>query len=197
MLRLRDAGCHNINVVTPTHVVPMLLAALDRAAAEGLDLPLVYNTGGYDRLDVLELLDGVVDIYMPDAKFADDDVARRLCDAPDYPAVNRAALRQMYAQVGDLELDERGLARRGLLVRHLVLPGDLAGTDRVMAFIAQELSTQTYVNLMDQYRPCHLAGRWPQIARRPTPEELHQAAADARRAGLTRLEQPRARLPWF
>ena len=195
-LRLQEAGCHNLNVVTPSHVVPMILDALQAAARDGLNLPLVYNTGGYDDLDVLLALDGVVDIYMPDAKFADAAVADRLCDAPDYPEVNRAALAEMFRQVGDLELDGEGIAVRGLLVRHLVMPGGVAGTDEVMAFIAQELSTETYVNLMDQYRPCARAGRFPGICRRVTDEEMVEARRSAQMAGLTRLDD-RARLPWF
>lgn len=195
-LQLQGAGCHNLNVVTPTHVVPMILDALQVASEEGLAIPLVYNTGGYDDLDVLRTLDGVVDIYMPDAKFADADPAARFCDAPDYPEVNRAALAEMVRQVGDLELDDEGIATRGLLVRHLVMPGDLAGTDRTMEFIAQELSTETYVNLMDQYRPCAGAGRFPELCRRVTGDEMVEARRAARMAGLTRLDD-RVNLPWF
>ena len=196
MTRLQEVGCHNINVVTPTHVVPMIMEALGVAAAAGLRLPLVYNTGGYDPVDVLQLLDGVVDIYMPDAKFADTPSARRFCDAPDYPEVNRDALREMHRQVGDLELDSAGIARRGLLVRHLVMPDDLAGTSSVVEFLARELSTETYVNLMDQYRPCGQAGRFAELGRRVTEEEMREARLAARHAGLTRLDD-RARLPWL
>jgi len=196
MLRLQEVGCHNINVVTPTHVAPMVVAALSGAAEDGLRIPLVYNTGGYDPADVLQLLDGVVDIYMPDAKFADPEVARRYCEAPDYPEVNRRALREMHRQVGDLQTDAAGVARRGLLVRHLVMPGDLAGTSEVMAFLASELSTETYVNLMDQYRPCGEAGRFPEITRRVTSDEMREARRATRHAGLTRLDD-RVRLPWF
>ncbi len=188
MLRLAEVGCHNVNAVTPTHVVPMLVAALDVAAGDGLELPLVYNTGGFDEVDVLAALDGVVDVYMPDAKFADPEPARRYCAAPDYPEVNRAALREMHRQVGDLQIDADGLATRGLLVRHLVMPDDRAGTAEVMEFLARELSPDTYVNLMDQYRPCHDAGRFPEIARRPTADELQEARLAARHAGITRLD---------
>lgn len=195
-LQLQEAGCHNLNVVTPTHVVPMILDALVAGAEAGLSIPLVYNTGGYDDIGVLRALDGVVDIYMPDAKFADEGVAERLCDAGDYPEVNRAALKEMFRQVGDLELDSEGIAVRGLLVRHLVMPGDLAGTDRVMEFIAQEVSTETYVNVMNQYRPCAGAGRFPDICRRVTDDEMVEARRAAKMAGLTRLDD-RARLPWF
>ena len=196
-LRLAEVGCHNLNLVTPTHVVPMAIAALDIAAREGLALPLVYNTGGYDEPSVIRELDGIVDVYMPDAKFADAGVAGRLCDAPDYPEVNRVVLKEMHRQVGDLELDEGGLAVRGLLVRHLVMPGGLAGTQEVMEFLARELSTDTYVNLMDQYRPCGGVGRFPEIWRRVTAEEMQEARYAARLAGITRLDD-RVRLgPWF
>ncbi len=187
-LRLQEVGCHNLNWVTPTHVVPMALAGLDVAAKEGLSLPLVFNTGGYDDPSVIRALDGVVDIYMPDAKFAHPDAAERFCEAPDYPEVNRAVLREMHRQVGDLDVGEDGLARRGLLIRHLVMPDDQAGTDRVMEFIAQELSTETYVNLMDQYRPCAGAGRFPEISRRVTSQEMDEARHAARMAGITRLD---------
>ncbi len=187
-LRLQEVGCHNLNWVTPTHVVPMAVAALDIAAREGLRLPLVYNTGGYDDLSVIRELDGVVDIYMPDAKFDDGEVAARFCGAPDYPEVNRAVLREMHRQVGDLVIDGDGLAVRGLLVRHLVMPDGLAGTEGVMGFIARELSTETYVNLMDQYRPCAGSGRFPEISRRPTAVELEEARHAARIAGVARLD---------
>ncbi|RME88976.1 MAG: radical SAM protein, partial [Anaerolineae bacterium] len=151
MLRLQMAGCHNINFVSPSHVVPQILAAVRLAARRGLRLPLVYNTGGYDSPEALELLDGVIDIYMPDMKYADSEPAHRFSRVRDYPQVNRAAVREMHRQVGDLEIDERGLARRGLLVRHLVLPNGLAGTGKIVRFLAEEISPNTYLNLMDQY----------------------------------------------
>ena len=196
MVQLQEVGCHNVNVVTPTHVAPMILEALVVAAAGGLRVPLVYNTGGYDPVDVLRLLDGVVDIYMPDAKFAHSSPAQRFCDAPDYPEVNRDALREMHRQVGDLEMDDEGIARHGLLVRHLLMPDDLAGTAEVMEFLAMELSTETYVNLMDQYRPCGRVAGFPEIGRRVTETEMREARLAARHAGLTRLDD-RARLPWL
>ena len=183
-LRLQELGCHNLNLVTPTHVVPMAIEALDVAAGEGLRLPLVYNTGGYDDLEVIRALAGVVDIYMPDAKFGDPAAADRYCGAPDYPEVNRAVLREMHRQVGDLDIGDDGLARGGLLVRHLVMPEDQAGTAAVMEFIARELSTETYVNLMDQYRPCAGAGRFPEISRRVTTAEMDEARQAARLGGL-------------
>jgi len=196
MLELQGAGCHNINLVSPSHVVPQILAALVIAARAGLHLPLVYNTGGYDSLDTLALLDGVVDIYMPDVKYADPDIGRRLSGIPDYPSVNRPAVNEMHRQVGDLQLDQRDIARRGLLVRHLVLPGRLAGTETIVNWLA-ELSPGTYLNLMDQYRPsyrAHQATRFPQLGRRLTRAEYDQAVQAARRAGLNRLDRRRRTL---
>ncbi len=186
MLELQAAGCHNVNLVTPSHVVAQVLAGVLLAAAAGLRVPLVYNTGGYDSLEALALLDGVVDIYMPDMKYGDSDIARRLSHVRDYVAVNEAAVREMHRQVGDLVLDERGVARRGLLVRHLVLPGGLAGTEHVLEFIAREISPRTYVNVMDQYRPCYRADEVPALARPIRPEEYDEATDHARRLGLTR-----------
>ncbi|HZY03768.1 MAG TPA: radical SAM protein [Anaeromyxobacteraceae bacterium] len=188
MLGLQQAGCHNVNLVSPSHVVPQVLAALDIAARRGLSLPLVWNTGGYDSPEALRLLDGVVDVYMPDAKYGDSAVARRLSRVRDYVEVNRAALEEMHRQVGDLVLDEEGLAQRGLLVRHLVLPGGLAGTEAVMRFLAEEISPRTWVNLMGQYRPCYRADEVPEVARRPTAAELREALSAARQAGLRRLD---------
>jgi putative pyruvate formate lyase activating enzyme len=188
MLELEEAGCHNVNLVSPSHVVASILESLDLAAARGLSLPLVYNTGGYDSPEALALLDGVVDIYMPDMKYADEDRARRYSSTRDYPSVNRAAVREMHRQVGDLVLDGRGIARRGLLVRHLVLPGDLANTEAIAAFLAREISPDTYINVMDQYRPCYRAAEYPEIARRPERREIAQAFGAARRQGLRRFD---------
>ncbi len=188
MLGLQQAGCHNLNLVSPSHVVAQVLAALEIAARRGLSLPLVWNSGGYDSLEGLRLLDGAVDVYMPDVKYGDSAVARRLSKVRDYVEVNRAAVREMHRQVGDLVVDEDGLARRGLLVRHLVLPAGLAGTEAAMRFLAEEVSPRTWVNLMDQYRPCYRAGEVPEVARRPTAGELREALAAARRAGLRRLD---------
>jgi putative pyruvate formate lyase activating enzyme len=188
MLELQDLGCHNINFVSPSHVVPQILAAVEAAARRGLTLPLVYNTGGYDSLAALELLDGVVDIYMPDMKYGDAATAKRYSHVPDYPAVNQAAVREMHRQVGDLVLDERGVAVRGLLVRHLVLPNGLAGTGAVLGFLAREISSNTYVNLMTQYHPDWKAGALPALSRRIRGEEWLEALALAAAAGLTRLD---------
>ncbi len=187
MLALQESGCHNINFVTPTHQVPQILRALAIAVVQGLRLPLVYNCGGYESLETLRLLDGVFDIYMPDFKYADAGVARRYSGVGDYPEVARAALSEMHRQAGDLRLDSRGVALRGLLVRHLVLPHGLAGTGEVVRFLAA-LSPDTYVNLMAQYRPCYRAREYPLLTRRPTRAEIEEALQSARAAGLHRLD---------
>jgi len=197
MLRLQAQGCHNINFVTPTHQVPMILAALPRAIEGGLRVPLVYNTGGYDAVPTLQLLDGVIDIYMPDFKFWDPAVAAQLCNAADYPEVARQALKEMHRQVGDLVLDEQGVAQRGLLVRHLVLPHGLAGTKEVMEFLAQEISPHTYVNVMGQYRPCGQAHTQPLLADFLTAAEHQEALRLARQAGLTRLDRRDRLFRWL
>lgn len=188
MLYLQARGCHNINLVTPSHVVPQFLEALVLAAQRGLHLPIVYNTGTYDRVETLRLLEGVVDIYMPDFKFFDPEVGRRLAQAPDYPEVARRAIQEMHRQVGDLVLDEHGLARRGLLVRHLVMPNRLAGTQQVMRFLAREISRDTYVNIMPQYRPEGQAHRHPDLSRPITTAEYREALDMARHEGLHRFD---------
>ena len=193
MLSLQAGGCHNINLVSPTHVVPQILAALELAAGAGLCVPLVYNSGGYDSVDTLKLLDGIVDIYMPDMKYSDARVAEELSGIKDYPEFNRVAVKEMHRQVGDLDLDERGVARRGLLVRHLVLPQGLAGTEEVARFLAREVSTNTYLNVMAQYRPCHKAFQHPSLSRSITREEFNEAVAMARKHGLHRLDRREAR----
>ena len=192
MLELQQAGCHNINLVTPSHVVPQILAAVYLAAQQGLSVPLVYNCSGYDRVETLQLLDGIVDIYMPDFKFWYADVARDTCNAPDYPELARHALLEMHRQVGDLVIDKTsGLAVKGILVRHLVLPGGLAGTAKIMAFLANSLSRDTYVNVMSQYRPCGRAREMPALAVALSPAEYDQAVRAANAAGITRLDKPR------
>jgi putative pyruvate formate lyase activating enzyme len=188
MLELQALGCHNLNLVTPSHVVAQVLEALVIAAGAGLRLPLVYNTGGYDSPEALGLLDGVVDISMPDLKYGASGLARRYSHCRDYVEVNQRAVREMHRQVGDLVVDDRGLAVRGLLVRHLVLPGDLAGTDEVLSFLASEISRDTYLNLMDQYRPCYQAGEHPPLDRRLTDLEYRRARETASRLGLHRLD---------
>ncbi len=194
MLDLQERGCHNINLVSPTHVLAPILEALAIAAGGGLSLPLVWNTGGYDSLSGLALLDGVVDIYMPDIKYADAEIGYRYSRVRDYPRVNQAAVKEMHRQVGDLVLDERGVARRGLLVRHLVLPGGLAGTEPVARFLAEEVSRDTYINIMDQYRPCYRAHDHPPLNRSITPDEYREAMEAARAAGLHRFDQRVRRL---
>jgi putative pyruvate formate lyase activating enzyme len=190
MLSLQSRGCHNINLVSPTHVVPYILEALELAVSRGLHLPLVYNSGGYDSVETLELLDGVVDIYMPDMKYSDEKTAERFSGVKNYPEINRAAVREMHRQVGDLQIDEQGVAQRGLLVRHLVLPNGLAGTEGVVHFLAQEVSTNTYLNVMAQYHPCHKAFDVPELARSVNRGEFDEAVNLARRQGLSRLDRP-------
>jgi len=188
MLGLQRAGCLNINLVTPTHMVAQILAALDLAVPLGLTLPLVYNTSGYDRVETLQLLDDVVDIYMPDVKFASREAGARYAAAPDYGEVARAAVTEMHRQVGDLWIDAEGIARRGVLVRHLVMPGGLAETRDVCRFLARGVSRDTYVNLMAQYRPCGEAFRHAEINRRVTGAEYATALSIAQEEGLWRLD---------
>lgn len=188
MLELQEKGCHNINLVTPTHQMPMILASLAHAAAGGLRIPLVYNCGGYESLAAIRLLEGVVDIYMPDFKLAEIRNAVVYLDAKDYPNVVKAAIKEMHRQVGDLLLDERGIALRGLLVRHLVLPGGLADTKEVLRFVAEEISPNTYLNIMDQYRPQWRAARNPPLDRRITGQEFDRALSIARQFNLIRID---------
>ncbi|NJB68103.1 putative pyruvate formate lyase activating enzyme [Desulfobaculum xiamenense] len=196
MLSLARRGAHNINLVSPSHVVPQILEALVIACEEGLNLPLVYNSGGYDAQETLRLLDGVVDIYMPDAKFWSSDAAKAYADAQDYPQRAREAIAEMHRQVDDLVVNDDGIAERGLLVRHLVLPEGLAGTKDWMVFLAR-LSLNTYVNVMAQYRTCGPAAKRRELARSPTGAEIAQAKRMAREAGLSRLDQREAELAKF
>jgi putative pyruvate formate lyase activating enzyme len=189
MLNLQAMGCHNINLVSPSHVVAQILAALEIAAGKGLRLPLVYNSGGYDSPEALALLDGVIDIYMPDMKYGDADLAKKYSHAPDYVRVNQAAVREMHRQVGDLKLTADNIAQRGLLVRHLVLPGGIAGTEAVVRFLAEEISRETYLNIMDQYRPTYRAGEYPELNRMITHDEYRKALDLAHRYGLKRLDR--------
>jgi putative pyruvate formate lyase activating enzyme len=190
MLALQNQGCHNINFVSPSHVVPQILSAVAIAAAHGLSIPLVYNTGGYDRIPTLQLLEGVFDIYMPDFKFWDPQVAESACQAGDYPEIARKALLEMHRQVGDLQVDEQGIARRGLLIRHLVLPDELAGTRKIMKFIAQNLSPDSYVNIMSQYRPCGRAAEVSGLNSNLKPDDYHGAVQAAKAEGINRLDRP-------
>ena len=187
MLYLQSLGCHNINFVTPSHQVPQILAALEVAIPKGLKIPLVYNTGGYDSIQELKLMENIIDIYMPDFKYWDKEVAKKYSiEAKDYPEIARAAFKEMHRQVGDLVINEKGIAQRGMLIRHLVLPEGLAGTKGVMHFIATELSKNSYVNIMDQYRPCGQAWDFPPLDRRISHEEYRKAIDIAKKEGLHR-----------
>lgn len=197
MLGLQEQGCHNINLVSPTHAVAQILEALELASQQGLRLPLVYNSGGYESVETLKLLDGVVDIYMPDMKYADAAVAERYSGVPHYPQVNRAAVKEMHRQVGDLVLDTMGIAQRGVLVRHLVLPGGLAGTGDTARFLAHEVSPNTYFNIMDQYRPRYRAAQFPPLDRPISRQEYRDAIRLARNAGLHRLDTRESRRVYF
>jgi putative pyruvate formate lyase activating enzyme len=195
MLELQNSGCHNINLVSPSHVVPPILAAIWSAAQNGLCLPIVYNTGGYDSLCTLHLLDGVIDIYMPDMKYASSPIARKYSKIPHYPQSNQAAVKEMHRQVGELQVDAQGLAKRGLLVRHLVLPNGLAGTAEIVRFLAEEISPDTYLNLMDQYHPAFNVSQYPNQfpkLRRPVTRQEYQTARElALAAGLHRFDERR------
>ena len=186
MLALQNHRCSNINLVTPTHLVAPIMAAIELAKNKGLTLPIVYNTGGYDSAETLELLAGSIDIYMPDMKYSDSAVAEQLCDAPDYPEVNFAAVKKMHRQVGDLQLKD-GLAFRGLLVRHLVLPNQLAGSFKIIDFLADQISPATTINIMDQYRPCFRAFSHPQLNQRPTHQQIESVRQYAIEKGLNAL----------
>jgi putative pyruvate formate lyase activating enzyme len=193
MLDLQRQGCHNINFVTPEHVVPQIIEALPLAIEAGLRVPLVYNTSAYDSMESLALMDGIIDIYMPDFKYWDGEMARKYSRAPDYPEVARRTIKEMHRQVGELVFDEQGLARRGLLIRHLVMPNDIAGTLEVARWIARELSPHTYVNLMSQYRPAGKVSShdFAEINHRLSAQEYELALDAARRVGLKRLDPRR------
>jgi putative pyruvate formate lyase activating enzyme len=189
MLALQARGCHNINLVSPTHVVPQILKGLEIAINQGLRLPLVYNSGGYDSAETLKILDGIIDIYMPDMKYSDERTAEELSGIKSYPTINQAAIKEMHRQVGDLKTEEDGIAIRGLLIRHLVLPHGLAGTKETMKFIAEDISPNSYVNVMAQYHPCYKAFQIPQLAKPLSRQEFLEAIELAKRAGLNRLDR--------
>jgi putative pyruvate formate lyase activating enzyme len=191
MLTLQKRGCHNINFVTPSHVVPQILSALDIAVEKGLNIPLVYNSGGYDSVETLKILEGVFDIYMPDFKFWDPKISELTCNAPDYPEIARLALIEMHRQVGDLILDENSIAQNGLLIRHLVLPNNLAGTRDIMKFIANRISKNSYINIMAQYRPCGNAFKIKELNRHLDANEFKEALRMAQEEGITRLDLPK------
>ncbi|MEN2994364.1 MAG: radical SAM protein [Thermodesulfovibrio sp.] len=188
MLSLQSSGCHNINLVTPTHQVPQILKSLFIARKKGLKIPIVYNTGGYESIETLKILDGIIDIYMPDFKYAENTLAEKYSKVKDYPSFAKQALKEMHRQVGDLIINEEGIALRGLLVRHLVLPNNIAGTEEVVKFIAEEISKNTYINIMDQYRPCWQADEYPELNRRITRKEFDHAIDLALKYGLTRID---------
>ncbi|MFP3897270.1 MAG: radical SAM protein [Anaerolineales bacterium] len=189
MLRLQEKGCHNINVVTPTHYSPHILKALDIAAGKGLRLPVVYNTSGWERLEILSFLDGIVDIYLPDCKYWDGDMAARYSSgAESYPEVTRKAILEMHRQVGVAKPTEEGIMQRGLMIRHLVMPNDVGGSEQLMAWIAKNLPKDTYVNIMAQYTPAHKAYDYPEISRRINDEEYQKVVQKAKETGLTNLD---------
>jgi len=189
MLSMQETGCHNLNFVSPSHVVAEILEALVIAVDYGLHIPLVYNTGGFDSIEALTLLDNVIDIYMPDMKYSDPIIARRLSKIFNYPEANRNAVKEMHRQVGDLHIDPAGIAQRGLLIRHLVLPHDLAGTENVVQFIADEVSKDTYLNIMGQYRPAYKAHEHEHLDRGLRHDEYQRAVELAQAAGFTRLDK--------
>jgi len=186
MLRLQDLGCHNINFVTPSHYTPQIVASLPRAVEMDLRLPIVYNCSGYESIEVIQLLDGVVDIYMPDAKYMDEGYSKAFSNAPDYPEVLKKVLKEMHRQVGDLKINSMGIAERGLLIRHLVMPHGAASSESVLKFIAEEISVHSYVNIMEQYRPEYRAHEYPEINRRITRKEYLEAVQLAKRFHLYR-----------
>ena len=183
MLELQNSGCVNINLVTPTHIILPIVEAIELAKNKGLNLPIVYNSGGYDLVKTLRLLDGLIDIYMPDMKYSDSAIAKQLSDAADYPQINRQAIKEMHRQVGDLQIEE-GLATHGLLVRHLVLPNKLAGSIETIDFLFEQVSPKTAINIMDQYHPCFKAGSQSQLNRRPSRNEIEDVLQYTVQKGL-------------
>jgi putative pyruvate formate lyase activating enzyme len=184
MLWLQEQGCHNLNLVTPTHFMPQILKALGIARERGFNLPIVYNTSGYETIEALKLLDGIVDIYLPDMRYSDDRTSLKYSIAPHYPEINRAAIKEMYRQVGNLALDANGIAKRGLIIRHLILPCGLSGTEKIMKFLAEEISKDVYISLMSQYFPAYKATQYKEINRRITTEEYDEAYQAMQKYGL-------------
>jgi len=184
MLELQGFGCHNINLVSPTHVMPQILQALKPAIKSGLNIPLVYNSGGYELAEMIRLLDGIIDIYLPDMRYADNETAKKYSTANDYPEQNRQAIKEMHRQSGIAEINGSGIITKGLIIRHLVLPGDISGTGKIMKFISEELSPETYISLMSQYFPCYKSGDFPELSRRISLEEYESAQAIMEKYGL-------------
>jgi len=190
MLRLQKIGCHNINFVSPTHFLPNIVQALVIAAEAGLNVPIVYNTGTYDHVETLQQLDGIIDIYLPDYKYSDGKIAARYSPGTaDYPEIAKSAIKEMYRQVGLIQTDDHGIAQRGLMIRHLILPDNRAGTEDFTKFVTQELNPGVYVNIMAQYHPSFKAHQFPELARPLTPREYRQALDIARQNGLTNLDE--------
>ncbi|MBS4035435.1 MAG: radical SAM protein [Ignavibacterium sp.] len=186
MITLQNRGCHNINLVSPTHFVPQIISALVIAVEKGLEIPIVYKCGGYESVETLKLLEDIVDIYMPDIKYSNNETASRLSGIKNYWDVVQSALKEMHRQVGDLHINRRGIAKRGLLIRHLVLPNDLAGSEKVIDFIADEISKDTYINIMDQYYPAYKVNQHNELNRRITNEEYERVIGYAKKKGLTK-----------
>ncbi|MFA5373837.1 MAG: radical SAM protein [Candidatus Omnitrophota bacterium] len=184
MLELQGFGCHNINLVSPTHVMPQILQALKSAIKSGLNIPLVYNSGGYELAEMIRLMDGLIDIYLPDMRYADNETAKKYSSANDYPEYNRQAVKEMHRQSGTAEINGSGIMTKGLIIRHLVLPGDISGTDKIMKFISEELSPETYISLMSQYFPCYKSGDFPELSRRISLEEYESAQTIMEKYGL-------------
>lgn len=189
MLELQSRGCYNINLVTPTHYIPQLVLAIKKAIQRGLKIPLVYNCGGYEEIETLKLLDGIIDIYMPDIKYGSEESGKKYSQVSDYFSKCKEAVKEMHRQVGDLQLDEKGIAYRGLIIRHLVLPNRLADSEKVLKFIAKEISPDSYVNIMDQYRPMYKAGNFPEINRSITRDEFKEVVLLAKDLGLSRFRR--------
>jgi putative pyruvate formate lyase activating enzyme len=187
MIELQNLGCHNINFVTPTHQVPQIVKALEIAIEKGLKIPLVYNTNSYDSVKILKLLDGIFDIYLPDAKYSNNEIAKKYSNAPNYFEIMKSAIKEMHRQVGDLIINEEGIVVRGLIIRHLVLPNNLAGSEKIFEFIAKEISKNTFLNIMDQYWPAYKACQYPELARRITNEEFQETMNLAKKFGLKRI----------
>ncbi|GAA0180936.1 radical SAM protein [Clostridium sediminicola] len=188
MISLQEKKCHNINLVSPSHIVPQIVEAIFIAAKEGLNIPIVYNTGGYDFVDTIKQLEGIIDIYMPDIKFSDDDIAYKYLGVKKYFTTSEACVKEMHRQVGDLKVDDRNIAYKGLMIRHLVLPINLAGTEKIMRFLSQEISTDTYVNIMAQYYPSHKAYNFDELSRRISNQEYESAIKSAKLAGLKKYK---------
>jgi len=184
MLALQKRKCHNINLVTPTHFVPQIISAVKQARLSGLQIPIVYNTSGYELVEIIQLLDGIIDIYLPDAKYADDKIAEKYSKATNYSLVNKKALQEMYRQVGNLKVDNKGVAISGLIIRHLVLPENLSGTEKVLNWIAKNISQEVYISLMAQYFPAFQASEYSKLSHRISQNEYKRARRIFDRCGL-------------